>query len=38
MINKAHDLGLKVLVDIVPNHFSSEHEWFKAALIAGPGS
>jgi alpha-glucosidase len=38
MINKAHDLGLKVLVDIVPNHFSSEHEWFKAALIAAPGS
>jgi len=38
MINKAHDLGLKVLVDIVPNHFSSEHEWFKAALAAGAGS
>ena len=38
MINKAHDLGLKVLVDIVPNHFSAEHEWFKAALIANPGS
>ena len=38
MINKAHELGLKVLVDIVPNHFSSEHEWFKAALNAAPGS
>ena len=38
MINKAHELGLKVLVDIVPNHFSSEHEWFKAALLAGRGS
>jgi alpha-glucosidase len=38
MINKAHQLGLKVLVDIVPNHFSSEHEWFKAALSAAPGS
>jgi alpha-glucosidase len=38
MIDKAHELGLKVLVDIVPNHFSSEHEWFKAALNAGPGS
>ena len=35
MINKAHELGLKVLVDIVPNHFSAEHEWFKAALAAG---
>jgi alpha-glucosidase len=38
MINRAHDLGLKILVDIVPNHFSSEHEWFKAALVADPGS
>jgi alpha-glucosidase len=38
MIDKAHEFGLKVLVDIVPNHFSSEHTWFKAALAAGPGS
>ena len=38
MINKAHVLGLKVLVDIVPNHFSAEHEWFKAALIAAQKS
>lgn len=38
MINKAHELGLKVLVDIVPNHFSSEHEWFKAAIAADRGS
>ena len=38
MINKAHELGLKVLLDIVPNHFSDQHEWFKAALAAGRGS
>lgn len=38
MIEEAHSFGLKVLVDIVPNHFSSEHEWFKAALKAGRGS
>ncbi|GAA4408027.1 glycoside hydrolase family 13 protein [Fodinibacter luteus] len=38
MIATAHDLGLKVLVDLVPNHTSSEHAWFRAALAAGPGS
>ncbi|MEK6649035.1 MAG: glycoside hydrolase family 13 protein [Actinomycetota bacterium] len=32
LIAHAHELNLKVLVDIIPNHFSSEHEWFKAAL------
>lgn len=32
LIVQAHELNLKVLVDVVPNHFSSEHEWFKAAL------
>ena len=38
MLARAHDLGLKVIVDLVPNHTSSEHEWFRAALAAGPGS
>ncbi|MEO6790328.1 MAG: glycoside hydrolase family 13 protein [Ornithinibacter sp.] len=38
LITTAHDLGLKVVVDLVPNHTSNEHAWFKAALAAGPGS
>ncbi len=38
LLARAHELGLKVIVDLVPNHTSSEHEWFQAALAAGPGS
>ncbi|WP_294181572.1 glycoside hydrolase family 13 protein [uncultured Schumannella sp.] len=38
MRDRAHELGLKVIVDLVPNHSSSEHPWFQAALEAGPGS
>jgi len=38
MLTRAHELDLRVIVDLVPNHSSSEHEWFKAALDAAPGS
>ena len=38
MRDRAHELGLRVIVDLVPNHCSSEHPWFQAALAAGPGS
>jgi len=34
----AHARGLRVIVDIVPNHSSSDHRWFQEALAAGPGS
>jgi alpha-glucosidase len=37
-VREAHELGLKVIVDIVPNHTSDQHPWFRAALAAGPGS
>jgi len=38
LVEDAHARGLKVLVDVVPNHFSIEHAWFKEALAAPPGS
>ncbi|MCI1787212.1 MAG: glycoside hydrolase family 13 protein [Actinomyces sp.] len=38
LVVRARDLGLRVIVDIVPNHTSDEHPWFKQALAAGPGS
>jgi alpha-glucosidase len=33
-----HDGGLKLVVDIVPNHTSNRHRWFQEALAAPPGS
>ncbi len=38
LFERAADLGLKVLLDVVPNHTSDEHPWFRAALAAPPGS
>lgn len=38
MMNDAHGLGLKVFLDIVPNHTSDHHHWFREAMAAGPGS
>jgi len=38
LIEEAAGLGIRVIVDIVPNHCSDRHRWFREALIAGPGS
>jgi alpha-glucosidase len=38
LIKATHEHGLKIIVDIVPNHTSDQHKWFQAALKAAPGS
>jgi alpha-glucosidase len=38
MLTAAHDRGIRVIVDLVPNHSSDQHEWFQQALAAEPGS
>jgi alpha-glucosidase len=38
LIKEAHDLGIKIIVDIVPNHSSDQHRWFQEALKSPPGS
>jgi alpha-glucosidase len=38
MLAEAHRLGIRVTVDLVPNHSSHDREWFRAALRSGPGS
>jgi alpha-glucosidase len=38
LVRAAHGRGIRVLMDVVPNHCSDQHEWFQAALRAAPGS
>ncbi len=38
LIEAAHSRGIKITMDLVPNHTSSQHPWFQAALAASPGS
>lgn len=38
MLTGAHERGLKIIVDLVPNHSSDQHVWFQEALAAAPGS
>ncbi len=38
LIAEAHALGIRIIIDVVPNHGSDQHLWFRDALAAGPGS
>jgi alpha-glucosidase len=38
LLADAHERGIRVTVDVVPNHLSDQHPWFQAALAAAPGS
>ena len=38
LIAEAHRLGIRMIIDVVPNHISDQHAWFQEALAAGPGS
>ncbi len=38
LIASAHERGIKITMDLVPNHTSSEHPWFQEALAAAPDS
>lgn len=37
LIAEARGLGIRTIIDVVPNHVSAAHAWFRAALEAGPG-
>jgi alpha-glucosidase len=38
LIREALALGIRTIIDIVPNHISDQHPWFRAALASPPGS
>jgi alpha-glucosidase len=38
LVAAARSRGIKMVVDIVPNHTSDLHEWFQKALVSDPGS
>jgi alpha-glucosidase len=38
LIAEARELGMRTIVDVVPNHVSDRHAWFREALASPPGS
>jgi alpha-glucosidase len=37
LISEAHAFGIRIIIDVVPNHGSDQHPWFAEALAAPPG-
>jgi Glycosidases len=38
VLSRAHGMGMRIIIDVVPNHTSSDHIWFQEALAGAPGS
>lgn len=36
LVEQAHARGVRILLDLVPNHLSSHHPWFRSAVTGGP--
>src|SRR3546814_3849621 len=31
LVDAVHERGMRLLIDLVPNHTSDQHEWFRSA-------
>ena len=38
LVAEGRKRGIRIMLDVVPNHCSTDHEWFQSALKAGRGS
>ncbi|MFD2841606.1 alpha-amylase family glycosyl hydrolase [Populibacterium corticicola] len=38
LISEAAEIGIRTIIDVVPNHISDQHRWFQEALDSPPGS
>lgn len=37
LVREARELGLRTILDVVPNHMATSHPWFREAVATGPG-